>query len=145
LELRVAPSPSPPSLKGPLDKPPLVAKQARAMLAALTRINADGFATAFGGLLSGVPFDGDLAKPFKAFLLTLAGQGVRRRGGRFEAHLRAATGNDFIVELACGRLVDLGPVPAGAAGQDERIKKRLKKLTAKALVQIEEKNTPKGP
>ncbi|MDR1546637.1 MAG: PD-(D/E)XK nuclease domain-containing protein, partial [Deltaproteobacteria bacterium] len=63
--------------------------------------------------------------------------------GRFDAHLRAATGDDFIVEIKLGRLQDFEPFPEDAAGKNERIKKGLENLAAKALAQIEEKKYAK--
>jgi hypothetical protein len=79
--------------------------------------------------------------------LALAGQGVTVEGepgdGRFDAHLRAATGDDFIVEIKYGRGQDFGPIPEDAAGQNERIKEGLENLAAKALAQIEEKKYAK--
>jgi hypothetical protein len=151
-EVRAALVPLLLSLKEPIKQPLLVAKQARAMLAALTQRDAGGFATAFGSLLSGVPFNALLPYEVycqKVFLLALAlaGQGVTAEGeagdGRFDAHLRAATGEDFIVEIKYGRVQDFGPFPEDAAGKNERIKKGLENLVARALAQIEGKKYAK--
>ncbi|MDR1546445.1 MAG: PD-(D/E)XK nuclease domain-containing protein, partial [Deltaproteobacteria bacterium] len=136
----------------PIDDPLLVAKQARAMLASLTARDAGGFAAAFESLLSGVPFNAHL--PYEAYYqtifllaLALAGQGVTAEGEagdeKFDAHLRTATGDDFIVEIKYGRMRDLGPFPEDADGKNERIKEGLESLAAKAMAQIEAKKYSK--
>jgi hypothetical protein len=76
--------------------------------------------------------------------MALAGQPVSPQGesgeGKFDVHLKAETGDDFIIEIKYLRDSDLGKLPKNDEAQEQTIiQEAMDKLAEKAMAQIEEK------
>jgi hypothetical protein len=76
--------------------------------------------------------------------MALAGQPISPQGesgeGKFDVHLKAATGEDFVVEVKYLRNSDLEMIPENDKAMETAIiEEGMEKLAEKAMAQIEEK------
>jgi hypothetical protein len=140
------------SEKTHLKKPYLLFSQAKAILAALTERDERGFEASFSSFLSNLPYE--LHLPYEAYYHTvfilamaLAGQTVTAEveagDGRYDVHLKALTGDDYIIELKYLNLNDLEPLPTKKLNKNNKINKELAKKIDEAMNQIESKKYTK--
>jgi hypothetical protein len=148
LEVKAALAPLLLSIKEPFKSPLDVQKQATSMLDYLVNRDAKGFESAFGSFLANIPYSMHLQYDayYQTVLvlgLVMAGQGFEADGqvgdGRFDIHFRAATGDDYIIELKHDPFVTANQ----KSMTEERINKRLDKLAKQAMTQIEKKKYTK--
>jgi hypothetical protein len=76
--------------------------------------------------------------------MALAGQSISPQGesgeGKFDVHLKASTGDDFIIEIKYLRDSDLGKLPGNDKAKEIAIiQEAIEKLAKNAMAQIEEK------
>jgi hypothetical protein len=148
LEVKAALAPLLLSIKEPFINPLDIQKQATSLLDFLVNRDAEGFESAFGSFLANIPYSIHLKYDayYQTVLvlgLVMAGQGFEAEGqvgdGRFDIHFRAATGDDYIIELKHDPFVSANQKTM----TEERINKRLEKLAKQAMTQIEKKKYTK--